>query len=320
MNRSLVVAVPELLPEHIEKIRNAAERSGFSVCFLDAASRNQEALREAEVIFGSDPALSRSAPNLRWICATFAGINQFMAEDAFASPSAVLSNSSGAYGVTISEHIVMSVLMLLRNQLRYNEIARSHEWRRRLPTRSIHGSRVLMLGTGDIGREAAKRIRAFQPRQIIGVSRSGRNPDSLFDQAYPASSLDQLLPDTDLLIISLPGTAETFHLIGPRQLKLLPDHAILVNVGRGSVIDERALEAGLRSGRLSAALDVFETEPIPQDSPLWSCPRLLITPHVAGDTTLPYTLDRIVDLFLEDFGRYVAGLPLLRQVDRAAGY
>ena len=190
----------------------------------------------------------------------------------------------------------------------------------RLPVRSVFGSRITLLGTGDIGQETVRRLKGFAPASLIGVNRSGRNPDGLFDRIVKSKELDQILPNTDILIISLPGTAETYHMIGEEQLKLLPDDAIIINVGRGNVIDQAALEKELRGGRLFAGLDVYEKEPLPQDDTLWDCPRLILTPHVAGDTTLPYTLDRIVNLFLEDFERYCEGKPLAGLADRKAGY
>ena len=109
-------------------------------------------------------------------------------------------------------------------------------------------------------------------------------------------------------------------MLSRESLALLPDGALLVNVGRGSLLDQQALEAELRAGRLRAALDVFEEEPLPPDASLWSCPNLLITPHTAGNMTLPYTRRRIVELFLEDFENYCAGRPLLRRVDPRRGY
>ena len=139
-------------------------------------------------------------------------------------------------------------------------------------------------------------------------------------EAYLRKQLDSILPETDILVISLPGTAETLHMLNARRLAMLPDHALIINVGRGTVIDQPSLEAELRKGRLFAALDVFEQEPLPDDDPLWNCPNLLITPHVAGDMTLPYTRQRIVELFLEDFENYCAGRPLARQVDLKRGY
>ena len=136
----------------------------------------------------------------------------------------------------------------------------------------------------------------------------------------PREALDAVLPQTDILIASLPGTAETRRMLDAAKLALLPDGALLINVGRGSVLDEAALEKELRAGRLQAALDVFEHEPLPKDSPLWDCPNLRLTPHVAGNMTLPYTVERIVSMFLEDFENYCAGRPLKRLVAREKGY
>ncbi len=320
MSRSLTVVLPDLTEEHISRIRDAAGAHGFECRFFSRSAEALPFLADAEVILGGSPFLSRNAPNLHWICSPSAGINQFMAEDAFLNTSAVLTNSSGAYGVTIAEHIVMLLLELLRRQAEYQEHIARHEWFRRLPVRSIYGSRVTLLGTGDIGQKTLLRLRGFAPKQVTGVNRSGRNPDGMFDRVLRSEDLDRVMPETDILVISVPGTRDTFHMIGREQLALLPDHAVIVNVGRGSVIDQEALEQELRKGRLAAGLDVFETEPIPPESSVWDCPRLIITPHVAGDTTLPHTLDRIVDLFLEDFENYCAGRPLLRAVDHGKGY
>ena len=132
--------------------------------------------------------------------------------------------------------------------------------------------------------------------------------------------LSEVLPKTDILIMALPGTKNTDHIMDERNLRLLKDGALIVNVGRGSLIDEEALLKELKSGRLRAALDVFEKEPIPVDSDLWDCPNLLITPHVAGDMYLPYTVERIVEMFLEDFRRYIKGEKPVRAVDLRKGY
>jgi len=320
MKRSLVVVMPGFPEQYASRIREAARSHGFECRFFEHTSESLPFLKDAEVVLGANPELAKNAPALRWICSPFAGVDRFFAEDAFASPDALLSNSSGAYGVTISEHVIMVLLQILRRQPEYHAHVEKAEWVRRLPIRSIHGSRITLLGTGDIGQETLRRLRGFSPAWITGINRSGRNPGGLFDRVLPRESLDQVLPETDILVISLPGTDETFHMVSERQLRLLPDKAVLVNVGRGSVVDQAALEKELRGGRLHAALDVFETEPIPEGSSLWHCPRLLITPHVAGDTTLPYTLQRIVEMFLEDFENYCSGRPLARRVDRGAGY
>ena len=321
MERNLVVVLPVTEAKHRERILAAAVRHGFSVQFF---ANGQEALPElskAEVVLGQSAFLAQNAPKLRWLCTPSAGVDQFLGGGVFAAPDALLSNSSGAYGVTIAEHIVMVTLELMRRQMEYNGIVSRREWRRDLPIRSIHGSRIALLGTGDIGREAALRLRAFSPACLVGMNRSGRNPNGLFDRIISESELDAVLPGTDLLILSLPDTPETCGILNGKRLDLLPRDAYLVNVGRGSAIDQRALETLLRCGHLAgAALDVFEEEPLPRDSGLWDCPRLLVTPHVAGNMTLAYTVDRIIDQFLEDFENYCAGRPLAHLVDRKMGY
>lgn len=321
MRRKMVVVLPVLGSEQCEQISLSAATHGFDVSFFTEAQEALPALADAEVILGQSELLSRNAPKLRWLCTPSAGVNQFLSSDAFAEPNAMLSNSSGAYGVTIAEHIVMVTLELMRRQTEYNEIVSQRAWRRDLPIRSIHGSRITLLGTGDIGREAAVRLRAFSPHSLIGMNRSGRNPRNLFDRVITENELDSVLPDTDLLILSLPDTKDTRGILNAHRLALLPRDAFLVNVGRGSAIDQQALEALLRDGHLSgAALDVFEQEPVPVDSTLWTCPRLLITPHVAGNMTLDYTVEKIIAQFLEDFERYCSGLPPIHLVDRSIGY
>ena len=318
--RVLAVVGREYTDAQRARIAAAARAHGFEAEFYDDAMAAAKVAARFEVLLSDAPQLVRRAPGLRWICTPSAGVNQFAPPKVFAGSRAVLSNSSGAYGVTIAEHIVMATLMLFRRQPDYEEIVRGRGWRRDLPVRSIHGSRVAMLGTGDIGREAALRLRAFGPRSVTGVNRSGRDPGAPFDAVVPVERLDEVLPGAELLIVSLPGTERTRRLLDARRLALLPDGAAVVNVGRGMVIDQPALASELRAGRLLAALDVFETEPIPAGDPLWDCPNLLITPHVAGNMTLPYTVQRIVDLFLEDFENYCAGRPLRRQVDLEKGY
>lgn len=316
----LFVTIPQLTPGQRAEIRETASARGYETRFFNTAAEALPEIDEAEIIFGNAPELAGAAGNLRWLCTSTAGANQFMAPGAFASPNAVLTNSAGAYGVTISEHILMQTLELMRRELDYRPAFMRREWKQGLPVRSIYGSRVTLLGTGDIGQETARRLRGFRPACIVGVNRRGGNPGGLFDRTLKLEAVGEVLPETDLLILSLPGTPETFHVLDAERLALLPDGSFIVNVGRGSAIDEAALAAELRSGRLCAALDVFEREPLPKDDPLWDCPNLLITAHVAGNMTLAHTQERIVQLFLEDFARYCDGEPLARRVDMAHGY
>ena len=320
MSRKLAVYEPFLEKRHKEKMRAAAEKHGFEVRIVDNPEEERAFLTECEVVFGHLPEIARTSSALKWICTPFAGVDQFLKPGAFANPEAMLSNSSGAYGVTISEHVIMMLLDILRRQPEYRRIVTNHEWKRDLLIRSIKDSRITLLGTGDIGLETARRLKAFLPACINGVNRSGQNPDNCFDRILTQDAWEQILPETDVLIISLPGTKESFHMVGERQLSLLPDGAVIINVGRGSVIDQETLIRELKSGRLQAGLDVFEKEPLEKDNPVWELPNLLITPHTAGNMTLAHTVNRIVEMFLEDLDAYCAGQKPKRLIDRTRGY
>ena len=320
MQRKMAVTVQELTAAQREAIRMAAEKHGFEIRFLESAAEDPVFLQEAEVVFGHLPETAAASTALKWICTPYAGVDQFLKPGAFANPEAILSNSSGAYGVTIAEHTVMLLLDILRRQPEYRKIVAAKEWKRDLTVRSIRGSRITLLGTGDIGQETAIRMRAFSPANLTGVNRSGKNPGNLFDRILTGNAWETVLPETDVLIISLPGTKEAYHMVGEKQLSMLPDGAVIINVGRGSVVDQAAMVKELKSGRLFAGLDVFEQEPPAKDDPLWDLPNVLITPHTAGNMTLAHTVKRIAEMFLEDLERYCKGEQPVHLVDRNRGY
>ena len=319
--RTIVTDIAQLTDAHRAAIEAAARAHGFEARFFDSEADALADAAGAEILFTGSLALVGAAKALKWLCVPSAGVEPYLPREVYGSPDAVLTNSSGAYGVTIAEHIVMVAIAMMRRQPEYDRILARREWRRDLVIRSIRGSRITLLGTGDIGRETAMRLRAFAPESITGVNRSGRDAGPLFDRTLPVSELDDVLPETDLLVMSLPGTPATNGLMDRRRLALLPKDAFLVNVGRGNAVDEAALVELMQGGHLGgAALDVFSVEPLPKDHPLWDCPRVLITSHTAGNMTLGYTVDRIVEMFLEDFENYCAGRPMAHMVDRALGY
>lgn len=320
MSMKLVSTISELTASQKTAIGNQCKKLDIVPVFFNNASDATEAATEADILFTSSAALVGVAKHLKWVCTPSAGINQFVGEGIFPDKNTILTNSSGAYGTTISEHVIMMILEILRRQPEYNTIVSERKWIRDLPIRSIYGSRVTLLGTGDIGRNIARRISAFSPKCVIGINRSGRVPDPVFESVYKISDLSTLLPETDILICSLPGTPETEHLLSADRLAMLPDSAVIINVGRGSLIDQGALEKELRNGRLFAGLDVFETEPIPRDNSIWECPNLLITPHSAGNMSLPHTIDVIVDMFLKDLTNFAECKPLANQVNIRVGY
>ena len=233
MSRKMAVYEPFLKPEHREKMRAAAEKNGFEVRLVDSPEQDRDYLMECEVIFGQLPEIARASSELKWICTPFAGVDQFLKPDSFANPEAMLSNSSGAYGVTISEHSIMMLLDILRRQPEYRRIVEAREWKRDLKIRSIRDSQVTLLGTGDIGQETARRLKAFAPKSITGVNRSGKTPGECFDRILTGQEWETVLPETDVLVISLPGTVEAFRMVGKKQLALLPDGRLLVSCRPG---------------------------------------------------------------------------------------
>ena len=317
----VIVISNALKTRHKEKIESVAAKAGYRICFCEKESEVPDDFADAEIIYGNAPSIVRTSHNLKWLCMPFAGVDSLLKPGAFANEECILTNSSGAYGVSIAEHIIAVSLMMMRKLTVFYSHVLQGEWISPRPQKSLKDCRITVLGTGDIGTCFAKRARSFEPAKIVGVCRSGKADDTCYDSVVTADKLDQILPDTDLLVMSLPDTPQTVNIMSGDRLALLPKEAYIVNVGRGSAIDEEALADLLDKEMLAgAALDVFRTEPLPKDSRLWKTKNLLITPHVAGNLTVEHTLDKNVDMFCEDLENYASGRPLVYLVDRKKGY
>ena len=322
--RKLCVYQDFLTEAHRKSIRETAESVGFTPYFfgLEQFEEAKACLQDCEVLYAHSIDLLRAAPaSLRWYCCSNAGVDPYCKDPSlFANPDCLLTNSN-CYGVTIAEHVVMVLLMLLRRMPEYEEIVRGRGWDNQLPIRSIRDNSFTILGLGDIGANVARRLRGMGAARIVGLSRSGRAREDVYDEVLPIAALDEVLPRTPNLIMALPGTAETRHILNRERIALLPAGAYVVNVGRGSAVDQEPLMEALNAGVLGgAALDVMEPEPLPPDHPLWSAKNLILTPHVSGNMTLGYTRDRNVELFCQDLRNYAAGRPLQGLVDRTRGY
>ena len=320
--KKLAVLGDFLEPHHHAQIDSTAARCGFAVDYYPDGHVPAELAGQYEVLYGMpDRAALRTFTSLKWFCGSFAGVDAYLDDALYPSPDVILTNSSGAYGVTIAEHLIMVTLMLLRHASAYVLEAAAHRWGPVLPMRSIMGSTITVVGTGDIGTEFARRAKALGAAAVRGVRRTKKAADPAFDEIHTNDELDALLPDTDILALALPATGETKGFLSAARLALLPKTAYVVNVGRGSAIDQAALLDSLNHDRLAgAALDVFEQEPIPAGDPAWTAKNLLITPHISGQMSLGYTRDRNVQLFCEDLERYGRGEKPLRLVDRRIGY
>ncbi len=320
--RKLAVSASFLSEKHCTVIGETAQRCGFSPDFYLETPLSPAQASDYEVIYGEPSrALLRGATSLRWFCSCFAGVEAITDESLFHRSDVLLTNSAGAYGLTIAEHITMVTLMLLRKMPQCMEDMRQHHWNRIPSMGSIYGSTITVLGTGDIGTQFARRAKAMGAAAVYGVRRRQQPSDSAFDRIYSTEQLSQILPCTEILVMALPATAETAGILNRERIALLPKNALVINVGRGTAIDQEALMEALNEDRLAgAALDVMVPEPLPEDHPLWHTKNLLLTPNISGQTSLPETVDRNVDMFCRDLENYASGRPLTHLVDRRRGY
>ncbi len=255
-------------------------------------------------------------PDLPWLHLRWAGVPTTLLDVLRGHPT-VLTNGSGAHGPAIAEYVVGMVLAHYKRLRTLHELQETRAWDETLRFTEIGERTVGIVGVGDLGGSTARLLRPFGVR-LLALRRHPR-PTPEFDEVYGREQLTAFLERLDVLVIAAPLTAETRGLIGADELRKLPAGAFLVNVGRGPIVDEAALAEALTSGRLAgAALDVFTTEPLPLTSPLWNCPTLTISPHCADHTDR--TLERALDIYLDNLGRFLAGEPLLNVVDRQLGY
>ena len=228
--RDICVYQEFLTEAHKARIRETAEDLGFTPHFftLDQFEEAKACLQGCEILYAHNPELLRAAPaSLKWYCCSYAGVDPYCKDPGlFANPDCLLTNSN-CYGVTIAEHVVMVLLMLLRRMPEYEEVVRSRGWSNQLPIRSIRDNTFTILGTGDIGVNVADRLRGMGAARITGLSRSGRAREG-FDEVLPIARLDEVLPQARNLIMALPGTAETYHILNRARIALLPRGAYVV--------------------------------------------------------------------------------------------
>lgn len=287
----------------------------------------EELLDSADALYGIpdvDPAaLKRTAdanPRLRWVHTMAAGGGAAV-KAAGLSPAQLgriaFSTSAGVHGGPLAEFAVFGVLAGAKDLPRLLAQQRDHTWSGRWEMRQVSEMTVLVVGLGGIGSEVARRLSALGAT-VVGTSRHQRPVDHV-DRSIRTDQIAEVAPDVDAIVLTLPGTAATERLIGPEVLAAVRPGTVLVNVGRGTVVDEDALLQALREGRIGfAALDVFATEPLPADSPLWDEPNVLVSPHTAA---LNAAEDRLIaELFAANATRLLDGEELRNVVDTVAFY
>ncbi len=280
----------------------------------------QEDVDWAQVILGNVPAaMLHGSPALEWLQTNSAGVEAYIQPGVLAGDT-LLTNASGAYGLAIAEHMLGMLLELFKKLELYRDAQKSGAWQSQGAVKAVYGSTVLVLGMGDIGGEFAARCKALGAK-VIGVRRSPRPCPEYADEVHLLEDLDSLLPQADVVAITLPGTDATRGLMSRERLAKMKEGAVLLNVGRGFIVDTEALCDALERGHLSGAgVDVTDPEPLPPTHRLWNIPTAVVTPHISGFYHLRETHERIVGIFLENLRHFQAGEPLRNLVDFATGY
>jgi phosphoglycerate dehydrogenase-like enzyme len=284
----------------------------------------REAIGGAEVVFAWRgnvdgpllPPVWRATDALRWIQTPSDGVDGLLFPDLVAS-DVIVTNARGVFDDAVAEHAIALALVMAKGLDRAVQAQADGRWDRR-DTELLSGRRMLIVGVGPIGRRIA-RIAGALGMAVRGLGRSPRSVDPDLGRIDGIDALHEALAWSDVVVDCLPGTERTRHVFDAAAFAAMGEHAWFVNVGRGSTVDEPALVGALRAGSIrAAALDVFEEEPLPSQSPLWSLPNALVSPHVAGD----YAGWRhaTVALFVENLTRYVDGRPLRNVVDKGLGF
>ncbi|MGP3970221.1 D-2-hydroxyacid dehydrogenase [Streptomyces sp. 6N223] len=255
-------------------------------------------------------------PRPAWVHTASAGVDRLLFPELMDSP-AVVTNARGVFDRPIAEYVAGLVLAFAKDFLGSWELQRQRRWRHR-ETAKVHGSRALVVGSGPIGRRIGVTLRALGI-EVDLVGRRAREADPDFGRVHASESLPELLPGADWVICAAPLTPATRGLFDRAAFERMKPGARFINVGRGQHVVEPDLDAALRGGRLAgAALDVFAAEPLPESSPLWDAPGLLVSPHMSGDT-VGWRQD-LAEQFCDNFDRWVAGEPLFNVVDKRLGY
>ena len=297
----------------------------INVVHLPTYERLEDELADVDIFVGFSlrPEQFLRARKLQWIHSTAAGVSQLMYPELRAS-TVIVTNISGVHATPMAEHVLGTLVALARNfpaAVRYQQKrrwAQQEIWDSPLRPRELAGQVLLIVGFGAIWREVARHIRPLGMK-IWAVTRSGKTDARLAHRSLPVSRLDEVLHEADFVVLAAPETPETRHLIGARQLAAMKPAAFLVNVARGSLVDEVALAAALeRRAIAGAALDVAEHEPLPPESPLWGLDNAFITPHISGVTD--HLWERQIALLMENLKRWFGGRKLLNRVDLKRGY
>lgn len=296
------------------------EEMGYEISYISENEITEDMkFEEVEVLVCYNPFEKldiSSMKNLKWIQVSSIGVDQVPRKEVL-KRDIVVTNNRGGYSIPIGEFVVMRILEIMKNTKYFNSIQTNKRWRLTTDVLELYNKRVLILGTGTIGIEVAKRLKGFGV-EIIGVNTNGK-PVEFFDKTVSMRNLNDEVEKADVLVLALPHTKDTDNILDEKMLRSMKKDSSIINVSRGNLIDEVALVELLEEGYFrGVALDVFKEEPLSEDSLLWELDRVYITPH--NSWVSEKRNERRLELILENLKRYIEKEELLNTVNIERGY
>lgn len=321
MNHTILISMPPGSVPQADLERIYAIVLDAHVVITNREEEIEVLLDDIEIAAGHFPShFIPRAPRLRWYQQWGAGVDWLLRHPEIAALDFILTNASGVHAIPISEHILTFLLAFARGLPSAIRAQRQHLWQRMENSGvfELAGKTMLLVGVGAIGRRTAQ-VAAALGMRVLGVRRNPARAVPGIERMYSQQELETVLSEADFVVLTIPLTADTRSLIGVRAFRKMKPSAYLINIGRGGTVDEPALIQALQSGQIAGAgLDVFASELLPPDSPLWDMPNVIITAHYSGLT--PYYNVRAMDIFIDNLERYIKGKPMRNVVDKMLGY
>jgi len=309
----------ELKPRHIEQVKAVSKDIEVVAVDKDETQELQKHLQDCDIMAGVPWALSQisGAKSLKWVHSFSAGMDKVLTPELINS-DILLSNSAGIHVTPIAEHVMGFMLLFARKFVTTFKKQQQKVWEREQNLTELQGRTILVAGLGNIGKEVARVAHCFG-MEVIAFDQPGKEKPSFVSEIGGKEQLSSMLSAADFVVLCLPYTKDTHHFFSKEQFLSMKPSGVLINIGRGSVIDEQALIEALQEKKIGgAALDVQETEPLPKDSPLWDMENVVLTPHHSGWSEK--YMDRAIERFCLNLHAFLEGKPLPNLVDKELGY
>ncbi|NLM01178.1 MAG: D-2-hydroxyacid dehydrogenase [Treponema sp.] len=303
-----------------KQLQQAAKKVNANIVFSSYENVTEADVQNSGCVIGNaNPDFFQNATKVKWLQTNSAGTDQYIAKGILPEGT-ILTNATGAYGTAVSEHMLATTLMIIKNLHLYRDNQNKSSWKKFGSVSSLKDATVLIIGAGDIGLHYAKLVKLLGS-YTIGVRRRAFTKPAFLDELHLSDEIDNLLPRADIVASILPGTVDTEKFFTARRFSLMKKSAVFLNTGRGSAVDQDALYYALKNHVIAAAsIDVTTPEPLPASSPLWSLPNLVLTPHISGGFHLNETMDNIVNIACQNIDNFFNNKTMINEVDFTTGY